>query len=64
MQGWLVTLHCKKITGAKFKEVKTGWSDSLQNRQVWQNHRRPCLKKGSFSDDDDDDDGGGGLLLY
>jgi hypothetical protein len=45
----LVTLQCKKITVAKFKEVKTGLSDSPQNRQVWQNLLRKAMAhKGQF----------------
>jgi hypothetical protein len=54
-----MTLLYKKITVAKSKEVKTGWSNSRQNRQVWRNfYGRLQLKKGCFDDDDDN------MVLY
>jgi hypothetical protein len=36
MQGWQ-PCSVKKITVAKSREVKTGWSKLRRNKQVWQN---------------------------
>jgi hypothetical protein len=44
-----MTLICKKkIIVAKYKEVKTGWSNSQWNRQVWQNLRKAMAQEGLF----------------
>jgi hypothetical protein len=43
-----------KVTVAKSKDVKTGWSTS---RQLWQNILRKTMARKRA---DDDDDGGGG----
>jgi hypothetical protein len=48
----LMTLHCKKITVAKSKEVRTGWSNLIdKSGRIFKG--RLWLKKGCFVDDDD-----------
>jgi hypothetical protein len=49
----LTTLLCKKVTVAKSKEVKTGWSNSVdKSGRIF--YGRTWLKKGCFANDDDD----------
>jgi hypothetical protein len=57
-----MTVLYKNITVAKSKEVKTGWSNSRRNRQVWQHLlRKAVAQKGSSADDDDESEEGRGL---
>jgi hypothetical protein len=45
-------LLCERITVAKFKEVKAGWSKT----NLVESSKEDWLKRALFQDDDDDDD--------
>jgi hypothetical protein len=62
MQGWQ-PCSVRKISVVNSKEVKTRWSNSRQNRQIWQDLlRKTMAQKGCFADDNGG--GGGNLLLF
>jgi hypothetical protein len=52
LKAGVTTLVCKKNNVAKFKEVKTGLSNSEKSGRTFLG--RLWLKKGCFDDDDDD----------
>jgi hypothetical protein len=55
----------QKIIVAKYKEVKTEWSNSdNSDKSVRIFHGRVWLKKGCFAKDDDDDDDGGNIKIF